>query len=263
MSGIVLWTGASPVDGSPLVCIATLGSRNRKTGAMAQTWIMRADVAPHVAVATGMDVACCGMCPLRPHMAGHGVRCYVRTSDAPLSVWRAYHRGAYPVAGTDQHARLLAKVHAAGVRAGSYGDPAMVPPAVWAALPVATGYTHQWRAPWAQAHAAWCMASCDGPGDVAEARAAGWRTFEVVRPGSVPSGVAVQCPATTHDVQCVDCRLCGGQQRQGRSVWIEAHGATARCEGPAIPQLSGKGSLRVWGAGASHAALLVDKPAGG
>ena len=59
MSGIVLWTGASPVDGSPLVCIATLGSRNRKTGAMAQTWIMRADVAPHVAVATGMDVACC------------------------------------------------------------------------------------------------------------------------------------------------------------------------------------------------------------
>ena len=92
------------------------------------------------------------------------------------------------------------------------------------------------------------MASCDGPGDVADAHAMGWRTFEVVRAGAVPSGVAVQCPSDTHGVQCIDCRMCGGTSRQGRSVWIAAHGATARCEGPAIPQLSGKGALRVFAA---------------
>ena len=236
-NGVVLWTGSSPIDGSPLVCVLTLASKNRKTGTLAQTWILRTDVAPHVAVATGQDVSVCGTCPLRPHVAGGGVRCYVKVSNAPRAVYDAYTRGVYPTRDSDAGARILAKARMVGVRAGSYGDPAMVPAHVWAGLPVATGYTHAWRAPWAQAHRAWCMASCDGPGDVEAARALGWRTFEVARFEAPTRDGAVECPSDTRGISCSDCRLCGGTSRVAKSVWIAAHGPTARCKGPAIPEL--------------------------
>lgn len=246
-TGVILWEGVSPIDGAPLVCVLTLKSRNRKTGKLAQTWIIRTDVAPHVAVATGQDVSCCGTCPLRPHVAGSGVRCYVKVSNAPRAVHAAYTAGRYPHADTPEGARVMALARAAGVRAGSYGDPAMVPASVWARLPVVTGYTHAWRFPWAQAHRAWMMASVDGPGDVEAARAAGWRTFEVARGDATPSTGAVQCPSDTRGITCSDCRLCGGLQRAAaRSVWIAAHGTTASCDGPSIPQLDGRGRLSVW-----------------
>lgn len=252
-NGIVLWEGPSPIDGAPLVCIATglvKASANRKIGALVQTWILRRDMAPHAGVATGGDVSTCGLCPLRPHVAGEGVRCYVRTSDAPLSVYKAFLAGKYPRQGDAAWALAKARLQGMPVRAGSYGDPAMVPAAVWAGLHVATGYTHQWKAAWAQAHKAWCMASVDGPGDMAEARAMGWRCFAVVRPGGETPAAAVQCVADTHGTTCADCRLCGGLQRAGaRDIWIQAHGATARCEGPQIPQLTGRGRLQVFQVG--------------
>ena len=133
-----------------------------------------------------------------------------------------------------------------GVRAGSYGDPALVPAAVWGSLRVVTGYTHQWRKPWAQAHKAWCMASCDGHADVLEAQAAGWRTFEAVSDGQVHTGSAVQCPNVTHGTQCQDCMLCGGRNKDARSVWLPVHGSLVSSE--SIPVLTGRRALQVWAA---------------
>jgi hypothetical protein len=40
LGGVELWRGASVIDGSPIVYIATLSSSNRKTGNMIQTWIL-------------------------------------------------------------------------------------------------------------------------------------------------------------------------------------------------------------------------------
>jgi hypothetical protein len=49
VNGLVLWRGASLLDGAPIVAIVTglaAGSSNRKTGDMLQTWILREDMAP-------------------------------------------------------------------------------------------------------------------------------------------------------------------------------------------------------------------------
>tara|TARA_Y100000310_G_scaffold70704_1_gene66454 strand:+ start:7449 stop:8192 length:744 start_codon:yes stop_codon:yes gene_type:complete len=70
------WRGPSPVDGTPIVLIltglsplASKQSTNRKTGAMVQSYILRQDMAPIVAVMSAMDRAVCGDCPLRPATA--------------------------------------------------------------------------------------------------------------------------------------------------------------------------------------------------
>jgi len=67
------WRGASPVDGTPIVLILTglsplagEQSDNSKTGAMVQSYILRQDMAPIVAVMAAADRAVCGDCPLRP-----------------------------------------------------------------------------------------------------------------------------------------------------------------------------------------------------
>jgi hypothetical protein len=100
--GFVLWEGLSPLDGSPIVCIATLKSVNRKTGNMIQTFILRQDVNPVAALKSGDDLAICGNCYHR----GSGFvdttkprrkrSCYVNVGQAPNKVWDAYVRLVYP-----------------------------------------------------------------------------------------------------------------------------------------------------------------------
>ena len=67
------WRGPSPVDGAPIALILTglspLDSEqsvNRKTGPMVQTYIVRRDMAPVMAMMSGADRSVCGDCPLRP-----------------------------------------------------------------------------------------------------------------------------------------------------------------------------------------------------
>jgi len=84
------------------------------------------------------------------------------------------------------------------VRLGAYGDPAAVPFQVWQALlayaAAWTGYTHQWRR--APELAAYCMASVDTPGERAEARFLGFRTFRVRAAGQAVETREVVCPAS-------------------------------------------------------------------
>jgi hypothetical protein len=246
-NGAVLWRGASLIDGAPLVVIAVglaNASSNRKTGAMVQTYILRADIDPVAAVRTRADVSICGQCPHRgdPGQA-RGRTCYVNIGQGPLGVWRAWKRGAYSAAIVSNATNEIdtfafAELGHLGagrlVRLGTYGDPAAVPTRVWSALTSAavghTGYTHQWRAcdPMLKRL---CMASADSVADAQEAQAAGWRTFRVAMPCDAPreSNEAV-CPASAEagkKLTCAQCLACAGANGRRGSIVIQAHGGFA------------------------------------
>lgn len=234
-NGCIVWEGPSPWDGSPIAMIATgfRKSANRKTGNMVQTWILRTDMSPTDALKAERDDAICGACPHRGQdIDGRrvGRSCYVNVGQAPNSVYKAYKRGTY--------ARLEDMSAFAGraVRLGAYGDPAMVPYEVVAAVvanaKMWTGYTHQWKGTDAR-FSRFLMASCDSVDEHRVARAAGWRSFVVVaRDTSYPAGT-VECAAVraTNALQCDACGMCAGTRNgtvSGVSVAIRAHGTGAK-----------------------------------
>lgn len=237
-NSVVLWEGPSLFDGAPIVVIATglrRQSRNAKTGAMIQTWILRVDQDPVSAVDTGDDATTCGTCP---HRAGAG--CYVDVSRAPLSVWRSYHRGRIFAATEADRARIRGMA----LRIGSYGDPGAVPVSVWNDVAQEgqrrTGYTHAWRSrPDLQN---FCMASADSAAEHHVARAAGWRTFRVINPHDHVDGGArpgeIECLAESRGKSCADCGLChgSGPKSAKASIFIAAHGAKVSRVGLAILQ---------------------------
>ena len=233
---MIIYNGPSMIDGAPIVAIATgfaNSSENAKTGALIQTWILRADMLPSMALRSGADVSICGDCVHRPDANGKR-SCYVQM-QAPHSVYRKYKRGTYPalVAGA-----------AAGriVRLGSYGDPAAVPIQAWRALLQDaagwTGYTHAWRNPAASALRQYCMASVDSPTEATEAQRLGWRTFRVASGGigrSLALDVAKSrmrgeslCPASAEagrKLTCAACLACGGANGRRGNIMIPAHGS--------------------------------------
>jgi hypothetical protein len=230
-TGYEVWRGPSAIDGAPIVVIVTVRSNNRKTGPMAQSWILRQDIDPVAAVRSGDDAAICGACVHRGDRAtgrGRGRSCYVNVGQAPASVFRAWRRGRYPVA-------TLADVvawHPVPLRLGAYGDPGAVPASVWSAAASVprTGYTHQWRTRPDLRHLA--MASCDSIGEAAEAAAQGWRAFLVVAdaaamPPTLDSRRVVPCVAVTKGTTCAACRLCDGASPRKPHVAIAAHGTGA------------------------------------
>jgi hypothetical protein len=226
--GYVVARGLSPFDG-PFVAVLVLKSRNRKTGRMAQVFILRPDMHPLEALATGGDRTICGDCPHRPRYSPERGRmtrsCYVNVGKSVAAVWHALQRGSYPDWHPDHSHRLRGR----RIRWGAYGDPAILPEDVVRDLTAIadghTGYTHQWREPWAQ----WCrglfQASCDSLADYLAASAAGWRTFAVV-PQGAPAYSGKLCPATAENSQatCQTCRLCDGARQD---IFVEAHGAGA------------------------------------
>jgi hypothetical protein len=230
-NGYVIHEGASLFDGAPIVVIATgfaSGSANVKTGAMIQTWILRADMDPLEATKFGADDSVCGDCKHRPANLG---TCYVKVFQAPLGIWRAYKRGSYPRAH-DVAALFAGRM----VRIGAYGDPAAAPVELWRAVISQalgfTGYSHQWSRAESQPYAQFCMASVDTAAELDAARALGWRTFRVK---TVAEPIAVResaCPAAAESgakVTCAQCRACNGTATGRRgSIAINVHGAMSR-----------------------------------
>ena len=220
---MLFYKGPSKIDGQPIIAIATIGSKNPKTGPMIQTWIMRSDIEPHHAIKTGADVSVCGQCPHRPAKNGS---CYVTTFQAPLSVFRAYHRGSYDNATIDQFQGLP-------LRMGSYGDPLAVPLAAWKKLLDVcnghTGYTHQWQSSKSRKWRELVMASCDTEREADLAASREWRYFRVTEASNKQKGEVV-CPASDeggHKLSCADCLAGSGNTRNGRGIVIEAHGSRA------------------------------------
>lgn len=232
LRGAVIFQGASRFDGEPLAVIVTGldgSSQNPKTGTMAQGWILRADVEPHIAAKDGRDASICGSCPHRYDPETGGRSCYVRPHDAPLSIWRAWRRGIYPElspATVGEHLRATDLP----IRIGAYGDPMAVPHRVWSPIvnraPRVTAYSHAWSyMPHGAAWQKFVMASTDSPEELAEARAAGWRSFRIAEE---PGPGEIECPST-RGVACADCGLCAGLQRLGaKDITIPAHGSGAK-----------------------------------
>lgn len=225
-NGYVVFEGASAIDGKPIVVIATgfRDSKNRKTGGMIQTWIIRQDIKPSDAVKSDDDISVCGNCPHRKNADGKR-SCYVNVGQAPNAVYKCYKRGGYRALNGD-----MSVFDGRAVRIGSYGDPGAIPADVWVEIidraAYHTGYTHRWR----DTGAALCgmlQASADNDKDHAEATAAGWKTFQVLPAGKnmseyKESGKRIVCPATTIEgMTCDKCKLCNGCKA---NVIIEVHG---------------------------------------
>ena len=234
--GLVIDQGLSPFNGEPYVAIMVLKSSNRKTGQMAQVYIIRPDIHP-VDALEGADAAVCGNCPHKrewdPELLKFTRSCYVNVGQGVAAVYKAFKRGVYADAmGENLQPWLskLAKVRGGfKIRWGAYGDPAMIAPEVVQQLnrvAVAhTGYTHQWRYEWASAFKGVFMASCDSFADYMDASSVGWKTFAVVAKGATPYSGKL-CPATAPNsvAQCNTCKLCDGAKTD---IFVEAHGVGA------------------------------------
>lgn len=247
-NGRILYEGPSELDGAPIVVVAVgiaEDSSNRKTGAMLQTYILRADMSPLEAVATGADGSICGAgefgCIHRGNKLEGGDRgrsCYVPVLLGPLGTWKAYAAGSYQTRATLEEIREIGRGRK--VRLGTYGDPAAVPWEVWGALlsdaaPCGnggrdTGYTHQWRNPrCSPLLKLWVMASCDTLEEMELAQSLGWRTFTIIPKGApIPKG-SFLCPASAEagkKLSCEFCGACSGLLGKGTaSVAIPVHGA--------------------------------------
>ncbi|MFG6500162.1 hypothetical protein [Sulfitobacter sp. 1A15106] len=255
LGGVVLWKGASLIDGAPIAYVATKfngASGNEKTGAMVQTFILPD---PHAA-----GIECNGAAPAKisPWLQKTGARsicgdcphawqwdeslgryakgsCYVREYQSPASVTGALYRDSYPVAGVDFPAEWIAELFAsANVRFGSYGDPAAAP--AWVTLQAAskatqrTGYTHGWKSAFdgfrenAAKLAGVVMASADSAADVKAAESLGFRCFRVAPMSEdVTAADEILCPASKEfeamhgrRTDCAACGLCSGADGKGK-----------------------------------------------
>ena len=224
MNGFIFYRGASPIDGAPLIGIATLSSDNRKTGDMVQTWILREDISPTMARSIGEDRSFCGDCSVRD-------ACYVNWGQAPASIFRAYHRGGY-IDLRRKPAVMRRIVSGRMVRMGAAGDPAMIPLQHWLRVLEGaagwTGYTHQWRNPWAQTMRELCMASVETETDRYLAQALGWRTYRIRHEGAALATNEIACPSDTQGRKCIACMACDGALKpSAASVAIVIHGSKA------------------------------------
>jgi hypothetical protein len=235
--GCVLWTGPSRFDAALLVAIATCLDRpsgNAGTGDMIQTWILRTDTSPALAISDGRDGSYCGACPLRRTI------CYVNVSQAPQAVWRTYTRARYPAYNAQKHRYAF---QAKPVRFGSYGDPAALPYSAWypyfrlterdQGKPARTGYTHAWR-DCDQRYRHWLMASCDSTEEFLEARRRGWKPFRVKLPEEALLPGEFTCPKSAEAdarLDCASCLACAGGPWHGQATpAITAHGGLHRPE---------------------------------
>lgn len=228
----IIYQGPSLLDGQPIIVVATSNSKNRKTGDMLQTWILRADMDPLEASRTGADRSICGDCVHRgrshnePKGQALGRSCYVNLVLAPLGIWKTLVRGGYPRA-TDLRALGRGKL----VRIGSYGDGAAVPQHIWDELTAEasgwTAYTHQGNPDPNR-----FMTSVESAPSAQAAWDRGERTFRVVKTvDDVIAGSEILCPASEEAgkrTTCEHCKLCAGASIAAKNIAIVVHGTGAR-----------------------------------
>lgn len=221
--GYILYEGPSVLDGKPIVVIATMKTKNRKTGDVVQTWILRSDLNPIAALEARADESICGGCPHRRSIGG---ACYVNVGQAPLAIWKAYKAGSYSKSW--QSTTFGGKT----VRLGAYGDPAAAPADMWDAVLRSTkahmGYTHQsGHKNFDPAILEFCMVSADTPKVAAKAQAQGLRTFRVKSPEAPLLAGEVICLADSKGMSCAECKACDGAKADGPSIVIDVHGSLA------------------------------------
>lgn len=238
MSGFIFYDGPSLIDKSPIVGIVTLGTKNEKTGNLAQTWIIRKNIHPFNAVSTGKDKSICGDCPLRGIISGGKNierSCYVGMHGVG-QIYKAYKRGNYPRL-SPAHKYKFGSV---GLRYGSYGDPVAIPMKAWDILKKYCGgkdypgYTHQWQNKKFSRWSKYIMASTHSETENSKAQSMGWRTYRTIdSPSSVLSN-EILCPFSRTDDSrktCDVCGACNGRHGMGdmrKNIAIQAHGSIGK-----------------------------------
>ena len=244
MPGYIIYQGPSLIDGKQIVVIYLTGSDNVKTGNMAQTHILRADIAPITASRNGDDYSICGDCKHRgtpnPNKSTGWAdkrSCYVNLIHGPNQVYKAFKAGKYPIITDYNQIKILGKNQ--NIRIGSYGDPLAVPSGVWSNLISEsftwTGYTHQAFNKSDSETINMCMVSVDNKDEYNQAQSKGFRTFRII-PYSEYKEFGhnslmqneILCPASKEsnkeNITCFNCSLCKGQTIKGKSIAIVAHG---------------------------------------
>lgn len=249
--GFIVYEGPSLIDGGPIVAILTFpnedGKNNRKTGEMAQLWILRQDIDPVTANRLGLDRSICGDCPLRgiaqpeaERGQAKGRGCYVVLIHRPASLFRAYTEGRLQhLDPTGPEARSMLAGYK--IRVGAYGDGASVPGEVIDPLTDAaaghTDYTHQIGQPGAYVSAKRSMISCETIGQAREAWGRGFRTFRTILPEEIDQldPREIICPATEEGgkrTTCDECGLCAGlRSKSPKSIVAVIHGNSAAKSG--------------------------------
>jgi len=241
-NGFIIYEGPSVIDGkTPIAMIAIgtkRGSKNSKTGAMVQTYIIRSDINPYTAAQQYKDRGICGGCIYRRRsFIGYdrwGIkrlyrkrRCYVNLGRGPRQVYIAYKRGIYPRLVDDPSLIYLLKGR--DTRIGSYGDPLAIPISYLQLIidnsDGHTGYTHQWKT---GKMIGLLMASVDNDTERREAIAMGWKTF-MVKDSHDDKITSTICPSSKEyiatgkkKVTCNNCMLCDGGTA---NIEIKGHGA--------------------------------------
>jgi len=230
VKGVVFYVGPSMLNGKRIVGIMLFTSNNDKTGSMAQIFYLLVDESPVDAIKSGADEAICGKCVHR------GTSCYVSVFQSPLAIWRAYHKGNYPVVTVDECCELIQQ-RGLEVRFGAYGDPAAVPTAITLAQASAavkiTGYTHQWmHKKFDPALLDVCMASVDNKKQIEHVkRVTGRKDARYYRVTANISDIdfgEIACPHYATGIQCKACGLCDGSRRQAPSIVVEVHGSAGK-----------------------------------
>jgi len=234
---IILYQGASLINGSPIVALAQSDSTNSKTGNMIQTFILDSTVDPITASRTGKDESICGSCPHRgtPNNNDKGQAtnrtCYVTLAHAPLGKYKAYKKGVYgTTTATLKEIESFGSLQ--GVRLGTYGDPCAVPNDTWKALTskslYSTAYTHAAINPMPES----IMTSTDNLKQSVDAWSRNERTFRVISSiNQLYKRREILCPASEEmgkRATCASCKLCGGASVNAKSIAIVAHGTSKR-----------------------------------
>lgn len=223
--GFTLYQGPSVLNGEPIAAILTLNTSNRKTGNMAQIWIIGAtELNPVELSQAKLDDSICGNCP---HKQSIGGACYVNIGQAPTAVYKAYKRGRYPAFDANTHSDYL---KGRKVRLGAYGDPAAVPFEVLEEITQLTightGYTHQAKHKnFDPRHLKLSMVSVDTPAQAKAWHKIGARTFRVALQGDKLFDNETECLADSKGLTCAECLLCDGQRG---NVAITVHGTRAK-----------------------------------
>lgn len=217
MKGFVLYDGPSQIDGKPILGIVTLYSANRKTGNMAQLWILRKDMNPVDTYHSKADESVCGGCPLRHAIGGS---CYVQIWQAPRNIWMSWQKGNY-----EEH-YVPEAVNGRKVRLGAYGDPAAIPYEYLARLVNDgnghTGYTHQaFRKFFDERIAEICMVSVETKAQALKAKKKGWTTFRVKKEDEDLLEHESTCNNETEGIDCASCMRCDGKNG---SIVTTVHG---------------------------------------
>lgn len=235
-NGTIIYQGQSLIDGKDIVVIYFNGSKNTKTGNMAQTYIIRSDIDPLLASKIGADYSICGNCKHRGTPTDDPNRkqainrtCYVKLFQGVLAVYKSFMKGNYKVVNHHNDIQSLGENQV--VRLGTYGDPSAVPSYIWNSLlskaKKHTGYTHQSKIGSADVRADQCMMSADSYEESKQFWSKGFRTFRVLQKNEeLDKQNEVLCPASKEAgkrTTCEQCVLCSGSNINAKSVAIYQH----------------------------------------